>query len=55
MGDLEGRDLTVNGDGEYTRDYVYIEEVARANMLVTRWRLVSPSQSVTSRPERRHR
>ena len=29
---LEGRPLTVFGDGEQTRDYVFVEDVARANV-----------------------
>jgi len=32
---LEGRELTVTGDGEQTRDYVYVGDVVRANMLAT--------------------
>jgi UDP-glucose 4-epimerase len=34
-GILEGRELTVNGDGGQTRDYVYVGDVVRANMLAT--------------------
>ena len=34
-GILEGRELTVHGDGGQTRDYVYVEDVVRANMLAT--------------------
>jgi len=30
---LEGRPITVFGDGEQTRDYVYVGDVARANLL----------------------
>ena len=30
---LEGRELMVNGDGEQTRDYVYVGDVVRANIL----------------------
>lgn len=34
-GILEGRELTVNGDGRQTRDFVYVGDVVRANMLAT--------------------
>jgi UDP-glucose 4-epimerase len=33
---LDGAPLTVFGDGEQTRDYVYVGDVVRANMLLTR-------------------
>ncbi|MGB5303199.1 MAG: NAD-dependent epimerase/dehydratase family protein [Gemmatimonadota bacterium] len=33
---LEGRQLTIFGDGEQTRDYVYVGDVARANVLSAR-------------------
>jgi UDP-glucose 4-epimerase len=32
---LEGRELTVYGDGGQTRDYVYVGDIVRANMLAT--------------------
>jgi UDP-glucose 4-epimerase len=32
---LEGRELTVNGDGGQSRDYVYVGDVVQANMLAT--------------------
>ncbi len=32
---LEGRPVTVNGDGEQTRDYVFVEDIVRANLLAT--------------------
>jgi UDP-glucose 4-epimerase len=35
QGILEGRGLTVNGDGAQTRDYVYVADVVRANILAT--------------------
>ncbi len=31
---LRGADVTINGDGEQTRDYVFIDDVVRANMAV---------------------
>jgi UDP-glucose 4-epimerase len=30
-----GRPLTVNGDGEQTRDYVYVSDIVQANLLAT--------------------
>ena len=35
QGILEGRELTVTGDGAQTRDYVCVEDVVRANQLAT--------------------
>jgi UDP-glucose 4-epimerase len=32
---LEGRPLTINGDGDQTRDYVYVGDVVRANLAAT--------------------
>ncbi|HXV86233.1 MAG TPA: NAD-dependent epimerase/dehydratase family protein [Gemmatimonadales bacterium] len=34
--------LTVYGDGEQTRDYVYVGDVARANLAATRWVMAAP-------------
>jgi UDP-glucose 4-epimerase len=31
---LKGEIPTINGDGEYIRDYIYVEDVAQANLLV---------------------
>jgi len=31
---LRGDDVTINGDGEQTRDYVFVADVVRANMAV---------------------
>lgn len=30
---LNGKDCTINGDGKYDRDYVYVGDVARANVI----------------------
>ena len=30
---LQGKSTTINGDGKYIRDYVYVEDVAQANVL----------------------
>ncbi len=39
---LEGRPCTVNGDGTQTRDYVFVEDVARANLLAAERRPTGP-------------
>lgn len=36
---MRGQELTVFGDGEQTRDYVFVGDVARANLAATRWTL----------------
>jgi len=36
---LAGTPLTVFGDGEQTRDYVFVGDVANANLAATRWRV----------------
>ena len=45
---LEGRALTVYGDGLQTRDYVYVEDVARAN-LAAATKPLPPAGSVDAR------
>ena len=39
---LAGRPLTVFGDGEQTRDYVFVKDVVSANMLATDLKLPGP-------------
>jgi UDP-glucose 4-epimerase len=39
-----GQPLTIFGDGEQTRDYVYVGDVVQANMLVTEAKLEPPLQ-----------
>lgn len=45
---LNGRRLTVNGDGRQTRDFVYVDDVARANLLAATETL-PPSGDIDSR------
>ena len=40
---LRGDALTVFGDGRQTRDYVFVGDVARANLCATRWSLPASS------------
>ncbi|UCD23341.1 MAG: GDP-mannose 4,6-dehydratase [Gemmatimonadota bacterium] len=42
-----GEQITIYGDGEQTRDYVNVLDVARANMAATRWP-VPPVQTIDS-------
>lgn len=41
---LEGKPLTVFGEGTQTRDYVYVADVARANVAAATGRLARPAQ-----------
>jgi UDP-glucose 4-epimerase len=36
---LDGQPFVINGDGEQTRDFVYVEDIARANVLVIEGRV----------------
>ena len=47
---LAGQKLTVFGDGRQTRDYVFVQDVARANVLATGARLPRDAGSSTRRP-----
>ena len=42
---LEGRPLTINGGGDQTRDYIYVGDVVRANLLATQ-ATVGPGVSI---------
>jgi UDP-glucose 4-epimerase len=42
----EGRKSTINGTGEQTRDYVYVEDVARANVLALEGEVASGAYNV---------
>jgi UDP-glucose 4-epimerase len=44
-----GRPITVYGDGEQTRDYVYVSDVARANLLAAEADLPSPDGTIDAR------
>jgi len=41
---LEGEPLTIFGDGEQTRDYVYVEDIVRANVLLSEATLAPATQ-----------
>lgn len=46
---LNGRELTINGPGTQTRDYVYVEDVVRANLAVSESDLQGPFNVGTER------
>lgn len=46
---IHGREAVINGDGRQTRDYVYVEDVARANLLTLKQPLNGPVNIGTAR------
>ena len=46
---LRGEPVTINGKGTQTRDYIFIEDIVRANMAVTELDLVGPFNVATGR------
>jgi UDP-glucose 4-epimerase len=44
---LAGGQLIINGDGEQTRDYVFVEDVARANLLALEKKIAGPVNVAT--------
>ena len=44
-----GQSLTIYGDGEQTRDYVYVTDVARANLLAAEADLPAPDGTIDAR------
>jgi UDP-glucose 4-epimerase len=46
---LEGTPLTVFGDGEQTRDYVFVGDVVAANLLASRTPLTPPGTDLNAR------
>ncbi|MEA2021219.1 MAG: NAD-dependent epimerase/dehydratase family protein [Candidatus Caldatribacteriota bacterium] len=49
---LKGERPTINGDGDYIRDYVYVKDVARANLLAIKNLQKLPEVSVKIKTER---
>ena len=46
---LEGRPITIYGDGEQTRDYVFVGDVVAANMVLTDAKLPAPGGGIDAR------
>lgn len=44
---IDGQVAVINGDGEQTRDYVYVGDVARANLFATQQRMSGPFNCCT--------
>lgn len=43
---LEGKTLTINGDGEQRRDFTYVKDVARANILASQSEKVGQGEAI---------
>ena len=43
---LEGKTLTINGDGEQRRDFTYVKDVARANILASQSEKVGEGEAI---------
>jgi UDP-glucose 4-epimerase len=45
---LSGKDMIVHGDGEQTRDFVYVEDVSHANILAAKTATVGEAYNVAT-------